>query len=75
MPSDVLPGFNAADPHQVVGQFAVQINIEEKDQEEFPIATHGVAAIYTKPGGDFAALRRISLRAHSWPNWLYPLGV
>ena len=24
LPSDVLPGFDAADPHQALGQFAVQ---------------------------------------------------
>jgi multidrug resistance efflux pump len=75
LPSDVLPGFDAGDPHQAVGQFAVQINIDDKDQEKFPIGTHGVAAIYTRPGGGFAALRRISLRAHSWLNWLYPLSI
>ena len=32
----------------------------------------GSAAIYTS-GGGFAALRRITIRANSWLNWLYPL--
>jgi len=36
----------------------------------FPIGAQGTAA--TESGG-FAALRRISIRAYSWGNWLYPL--
>jgi multidrug resistance efflux pump len=75
LPSDVLPAFDAADPHQVLGQFAVRINLEGNDQERFPIGAHGVAAIYTRDRGGFAVLRRISIRAHSWLNWLYPLNV
>jgi multidrug resistance efflux pump len=74
LPSDVLPGFDAADPHQALGQFAVQIHLDGEDQEKFPIGAHGVAAIYTG-GGGFAVLRRISIRAHAWLNWLYPLNV
>ena len=74
LPSDVLPAFDAADPHQAVGQFAVQIHLDGDDQEKFPIGAHGVAAIYTG-GGGFAALRKISIRAHAWLNWLYPLNV
>ena len=35
---------------------------------------HGVAEIYTG-GGGFAVLRKISIRAHAWLNWLYPLNV
>jgi hypothetical protein len=47
----VLPGFDAADPHQALGQFAVQIHLDDKDQEKFPIGAHGVAAIYTGGAG------------------------
>jgi len=35
-----------------------------------------LAAIYT--GGEtgaWAALRKISIRAHSWANWFYPLNL
>lgn len=74
LPSDVLPGFDAADPHQALGQFAVRIHLDDKDQEKFPIGAHGVAAIYAG-GGGFAVLRKISIRAHSWLNFLYPLNV
>jgi multidrug resistance efflux pump len=74
LPSDVLPGFDAADPHQALGQFAVQIHLDGDDQDKFPIGAHGVAAIYTG-GGGFAVLRKISIRAHAWLNWLYPLNV
>ncbi len=74
LPSDVLPGFDATDPHQALGQFAVQIQLDDKDLEKFPIGAHGVAAIYTG-GGGFAVLRKITIRAHAWLNWLYPLNV
>ena len=74
LPSDVLPAFDAADPHQALGQFAVQIHLDGDDQEKFPIGAHDVAAIYTG-GGGFAALRKISIRVHAWLNWLYPLNV
>ena len=34
----------------------------------------GLAAIYTNgETGKWAALRKISIRAHSWFNWLYPM--
>jgi hypothetical protein len=55
-----------ADPHQALGQFAVQIHLDSQDQEKFPIGAHGMAAIHTS-GGGFAMLRRISIRAHAWP--------
>lgn len=74
LPSDVLPAFDAADPHRGLGEFAVRIRLDEPDQSKFPIGTHGVAAIYTG-GGGFAVLRRITIRAHSWLNWLYPLNI
>jgi hypothetical protein len=68
--ADVLPGFDAADPHHALGEFAVQI----LDQEKFPIGAHCVAAIYTG-GGGFAALRKIVIRSYAWLIWLYPLNV
>src|SRR5208282_3039148 len=74
LPSDVLPAFDAADPHQALGQYAVQIQLDDQDQDKFAIGAHGVAAIYTG-GGGFAAMRKIAIRAHSWLNWLYPLNV
>lgn len=74
LPSDVLPAFNARDPQQALGQFAVKIRPADKDAMAFSIGMHGVAAIYTG-GGGFAALRKITIRAHSWLNWLYPLNV
>jgi multidrug resistance efflux pump len=74
LPSDVLPVFDAADPHQALGQYAVQIRAEEEDQDKFRIGAHGVAAIYTS-GGGFAAMRKIAIRGHAWLNWLYPLNI
>ena len=74
LPSDVLPGFDAADPHQVLGQFAVQIHLDDEDHAKSPIGAHGVAAINTG-GGGFAVLRKVSIRAHVWLSWLYPLNV
>jgi hypothetical protein len=42
----------------------------------FPIGAQGTAAIYTSgETGAWAALRKISIRAHSWFNWVYPLNV
>jgi hypothetical protein len=39
-----------------------------------PIGAHDVAAIHIGGGGS-AVLRKISIRAHAWLNWLYPLNV
>ncbi len=53
---------------------AVKIILDDPDQTKFPIGAQGTAAIYT--GGErgaWAALRKISIRSHSWLNWLYPL--
>jgi len=37
-------------------------------------SNHFALAIHTSGGhGAWAALRKISIRAHSWANWLYPL--
>jgi hypothetical protein len=52
----------------------VKIILDDPDQSKFPIGAQGIAAIYT--GGErgaWAALRKISIRAHSWFNWLYPI--
>jgi len=72
LPSDVLPTFNAEDPHSTRGEFAVKIALGDIPQDKASIGTHGVAAIYTG-GGGFAALRRIAIRSYTWFNWLYPL--
>jgi multidrug resistance efflux pump len=74
LPSDVLPTFNAVDPHAPRGEFGVKINLDEAAQDKLTIGTHGVAAIYTD-GGAWAALRRIAIRSYSWFNWLYPLSL
>ena len=45
-----------------------------KFSSEFPIGAQGTAAIYTSgEHGAWAALPKISIRAHSWLNWLYPI--
>jgi multidrug resistance efflux pump len=73
LPSDELPKFRPPPPEAPQGQYAVKIVLEDHDPLKFPIGAQGIAAIYT--GGErgaWAALRRISIRAHSWFNWLYP---
>src|SRR5271165_3004541 len=40
LPSDVLPAFDAADPHQALGQYAVQIQLDDPDQDKFAIGAH-----------------------------------
>jgi hypothetical protein len=40
---------------------------EDADQLKFPVGAQGSAAIYTgAEHGAWAALRKISIRAHSW---------
>ena len=73
LPSGQLPTFNPP-PEGPQGQFAVQIVLDDPDQSKFPIGAQGAAAIYTT-GGGWAALRKISIRARSWLNWLYPLNI
>jgi hypothetical protein len=46
--------FDAAEPHQVLGQFAVQIRLEDPGQDKFAIGAHGVCRDSTPA----AALRR-----------------
>jgi multidrug resistance efflux pump len=72
LPSDELPKFQQPAPGVGQGQYAVKILLDDADQSKFPIGAQGAAAIYTT-GGAWAALRKISIRAHSWANFLYPL--
>jgi multidrug resistance efflux pump len=74
LPSDEIPKFQQPPPNVPQGQYAVKIILEDSDPSRFPIGAQGIAAIYT--GGErgaWAALRKISIRAHSWFNWLYPI--
>ena len=76
LPSDDIPKFQPPPPNVAQGQYAVKIILDDPDQSKFPIGAQGAAAIYT--GGErgaWAALRKISIRAHSWFNWLYPLNI
>ena len=46
------------------------------DADRYVIGAQGSAATYA--GGEtgaWAALRKISIRAHSWANWFYPLNL
>ena len=74
LPSDEIPKFQQPNPNIAQGQYAVKIVLDDPDQLKFSIGAQGSAAIYT--GGEYgawAALRKISIRAHSWFNWLYPI--
>jgi multidrug resistance efflux pump len=74
LPSDEIPKFQQPAPNVAQGQYAVKIVLDDSDPLKFPIGAQGTAAIYT--GGEhgaWAALRKISIRAHSWFNWLYPI--
>ncbi len=72
LPSDIIPKFYPADPTQPQGEFAVKIYLSSPSTVGLPIGAQGAAAIYTS-GGGFAALRKITIRMHSWFNWLYPM--
>ena len=74
LPSDELPKFQPQNPNVPQGQYAVKIRLHDPDQFKFPIGAQGSTAIYTSGEyGAWAALRKISIRAHSWFNWLYPI--
>jgi len=76
LPSDDIPKFQAPPPNVPQGQYAVKILLDHPDQSKFPIGAQGLAAIYTSgEHGAWAVLRKISVRAHSWFNWLYPLDI
>ena len=73
LPSDEIPKFHQPAPDVPQGQYAVKILLNG-NQPDFPIGAQGSAAIYTSgEHGAWAALRKISIRAHSWLNWLYPI--
>jgi multidrug resistance efflux pump len=76
LPSDEIPKFQQPAPNVPQGQYAVKIIMDAADQAKFPIGAQGTAAIYTGGlTGAWAALRKISIRAHSWLNWVYPLNI
>ena len=72
LPSDVIPTFYPAAPDQPQGLFAVKIYPKNPSLVGLPIGAQGAAAIYTEQGA-WAALRKITIRIHSWFNWLYPI--
>jgi multidrug resistance efflux pump len=72
LPTDVIPKFYPTDPKMPEGEFAVKIYLENPATVGLPIGAQGAAAIYTS-GGAWAALRKITIRIHSWANWLYPM--
>jgi multidrug resistance efflux pump len=72
LPSDIIPKFYPADPNLPQGDFAVKVYLNNPSKVGLPIGAQGAAAIYTSSGG-FAALRKITIRMHSWFNWLYPM--
>ena len=74
LPSDDVPKFQQPSPNVPQGQYAVKIHLDHSDQSKFTIGAQGSAAIYTSGEyGAWAVLRKISIRAHSWFNWLYPI--
>ena len=74
LPSDEIPKFHPVGPDVPQGQYAVKIVFDDADPSKFPIGAQASAAIYTNgETGASAALRKISIRAHSWFNWLYPM--
>jgi len=76
LPSDDIPKFQQPPPTAPEGQYAVKIILDEPDQSKFPIGAQGSAAIYTSgERGAWAVLRKISIRAHAWASWFYPLNI
>jgi hypothetical protein len=76
LPSDEIPRFEQPAPVVPQGQYAVKILLDDPDPSKFPIGAQGLVAIYTGgKNGAWAALRKISIRAHSWFNWFYPLNI
>jgi len=74
LPSAEIPKFGPLPANTPQGQYAVKILMDDPDQSKFPIGAQGIAAIYTSgEHGGWAALRKVSIRAHSWFNWLYPI--
>jgi multidrug resistance efflux pump len=76
LPTDVIPKFEPQNPNVPQGQYAVKIVMDGDDPLRFPIGAQCIVAIYTSgEHGAWAALRKISIRAHSWFNWLYPINL
>ena len=74
LPSDEIPKFFPQNPDIPQGQYGVKILLDDPDPAKFPIGAQASAAIYTDDEkGAWAALRKISIRARSWANWLYPM--
>jgi multidrug resistance efflux pump len=74
LPSGNLPRFEPRPPDTPQNCYAVKIVFTAADESMSPIGAEGAAAIYTAGmKGSWAALRRITLRTHSWSNWLYPM--
>ena len=74
LPSDEIPKFHPVGPDVPQGQYAAKILLDDPDASKFPIGAQASAAIYTNgETGAWAALRKVSIRAHSWFNWLYPM--
>jgi multidrug resistance efflux pump len=72
LPGGTLPDFKYVPSEVPQGQFAVAIRLDDPDQKKFPIGTQGRATIYTNPDSPFVILRKISIRAYTWLNWIYP---
>ena len=72
LPDDRSAHVSAAGSPHGGGLFTVKVRLDAPDQKAFPIGAQGIAAIYTG-SGRFAALRRVSIRAYSWGNLLFPL--
>jgi multidrug resistance efflux pump len=72
LPSGTLPNFQYVPTDRPQGQFAVAIKLDDPDQSKFPIGTQGRATIYANPHSLFVILRKISIRAYTWFNWIYP---
>ena len=65
LPSDEIPKFDPQSPDIPQDQYAVKINLDDPDPSKFPIGAQASAAIYTNGRtGAWAALRKISIRAH-----------
>src|SRR5208337_35536 len=74
LPSDEIPKYEPRAPTIPQGQYAAKIILDDADASKFPIGAQASAAVYTSgETGPWAALRKISIRAHSWFNWLYPM--
>src|SRR4029078_12258093 len=71
LPSGKMLSFEPPPPKLPQGRFAAKINIDRIDPAAVPIGAQGVSAHSTSWGG-FAYFRRVSIRMHSWLNWIYP---